>query len=69
MNSLETDLTCVYHPIFVGRRTKLHLARQWKKRSPDTEQSLLEHPEVDGLVFSSFRHDNPEPIRRDNLQA
>ena len=69
MNSLETDLTSVYQPAVGGRRTKLYLARQWKKRSPDIEQSLLEHPAVDGLVFSSFRHDNPEPIRRNDWRA
>jgi hypothetical protein len=69
MNSLETDLTSVYQPAVGGRRTKLYLARQWRRRSPDKEQSLLEHPAVDGLVFSSFRHDNPEPIRRNDWRA
>ena len=58
-----------YVPTFGGRRTKLYLARQWKKRSPDIEQSLLEHPAVDGLVFSSFRHDNPGPIQRNDWIA
>jgi len=69
MNSLETDLTSVYHPAFGGRRTKLYLARQWKMRSSSEEQRLLDHPAVDGLVFSSFRHDNPGPIRRNNWKA
>jgi hypothetical protein len=69
MNSLETDLTSVYRPSFEECRTKLYLARQWKKRSPDKEPSLLKHPAVDGLVFSSFRHDNPAPIRRNDWKA
>ena len=69
MNSLQSDLTSVYHPAFEGRSTKLYLARQWKKRSPDIEQGLLEHPVVEGLVFSSFRHDNPGPIRRGDWRA
>ena len=69
MNSLEKDLTSVYQPVFAGRDTKLYLARQWKQRSPDREQSLLEHPAVDGLVISSFRHDNPGPIRRNDWKA
>jgi hypothetical protein len=69
MNSLETDLTSVYQPVFDRRDTKLYLARQWQKRSPDKEQRLLEHPAVDGLVFSSFRHDNSGPIRRNDWKA
>jgi hypothetical protein len=69
MNSLETDVTTVYQPVFDRRDAKLYLARQWQKRSPPKEQSLLEHPAVDGLVFSSFRHDNPGPIRRNDWRA
>jgi hypothetical protein len=69
MNSLDMDLTSVYRPAFEGHNTRLYLARQWKKRSPDREQRLLEHPAVDGLVFSSFRHDNPSPIRRNDWRA
>jgi hypothetical protein len=69
MNSLETDLTSVYQPAFARHRTKLYLARQWKKRSPAEEKSLLDHPAVDGLMFSSFRHDNPGPIWRNDWRA
>ncbi len=69
MNSLETDLTSVYQPAFEGRNTKLYLARQWNMRSPAEEKSLLDHPAVAGLVFSSFRHDNPGPIRRNDWRA
>lgn|GEM_PF-831977 len=66
MNSLESDLTSAYQPALEGRHPKLYLARQWKKRSPTKEQDLLDHPAVDGLVFSSFRHDNPGPVRRND---
>lgn len=69
MNSLEEDLTSVYQPVFDKQDTKLYLARQWQQRSPQTENSLLKHPSVDGLVFSSFRHDNPGPIRRNDWRA
>lgn len=69
MNSLATDLTTAYQPVFDRRDPQLYLARQWRKRSPAKEQSLLEHPAVDGLVFSSFRHDNPGPIRRNDWRA
>ena len=69
MNLLEEDLTSVYQPAFDGRNTKLYLARQWKQRSPEKERSLLEHQAVDGLVFSSFRYDNPEQIRRNDWRA
>ncbi len=69
LNTLAEDLTSVYQPVFGKQSTKLYLARQWKKRSPEIEQSLLEHPAVDGLVFSSFRHDNPAPIRRNDWRA
>ena len=66
MDALEKDLTSVYQPVFQKQRTKLYLARQWHQRSPDEEQALLGHPWVEGLVFSSFRHDNPGPIRRND---
>jgi hypothetical protein len=69
MNPLEEDLTHVYQPVLARRETKLYLARQWKKRSPEKERSLLGHPAVDGLVFSSFRHDNSGPIRRNDWRA
>lgn len=66
MNALEKDLTSVYHPVFKKKRAKLYLARQWHQRAPDIERDLLDHPCVEGLVFSSFRHDNPGPLRRND---
>jgi len=69
LKPLETDLTTAYQPVFAQRDTKLFLARQWQPRSPAKEKRLLAHPAVDGLVFSSFRHDNPGPIRRNDWRA
>jgi hypothetical protein len=69
MNSIEQDLTSVYQPALENYDTKLYLARQWKPRSTDKEKRLREHPAVEGLVFSSFRHDNPGPIRRNDWRA
>ena len=69
MNSIEDDLTTAYQPAFANRNTNLYLARQWRQRSPEKEERLLEHPAADGLVFSSFRHDNPGPIRRNDWKA
>ena len=44
--------------------TELYVARQWDERSYDEEAALTGHQGVSGLVFSSFRHDNPGPIAR-----
>ncbi len=69
MNSIEQDLTAVYQPALANHYTKLYLARQWTPRSTNTERRLREHSAVEGLVFSSFRHDNPGPIRRNDWRA
>jgi hypothetical protein len=69
MSSLVEDLTQDYWPAFRQRRARLYIARQWHKRSNRKEQDLPSHPAVEGLVFSSFRHDNPGPVRRNNWCA
>jgi hypothetical protein len=69
MNLLEEDIVNTYAPIADGTNTKLYVARQWKQRSQTKEKELLKLPGVAGLVFSSFRHDNPGPIRRNNWTA
>jgi len=69
MNSLEEDIVNSYAPIAAGINTKLYLARQWQERSQTKEKELLQIPCVEGLVFSSFRHDNPGPIRRNDWHA
>jgi hypothetical protein len=66
MNTLEKDLTSAYLPVFQKQCAKLYLARKWHQRSLEKERDLLGYPCVEGLVFSSFRHDNPGPIRRND---
>jgi hypothetical protein len=50
-------------------RTRLFVARQWDHRSEKEERTLLDHPAVSGLVFSSFRFDNPDALARGNWVA
>jgi hypothetical protein len=69
MAALEEDVVNTYAPVFDGHSTKLYLARQWQERSETKEKELLKLPGVAGLVFSSFRHDNPGPIKRNNWIA
>jgi hypothetical protein len=66
MNLLEEDIVKTYDPVFDGNNTKLYVARQWQERSKTKEKELLKLPGVEGLVFSSFRHDNPGPNKRNN---
>ena len=64
MKSLEEDLSDTYGPVLNGNEVGLYVARQWHQRSQTEEQALLKHPEVQGLVLSSFRHDNPGPLEQ-----
>lgn len=66
MPSLEDDLSQNYAPVVERSNADLYVAWQWKDRSPERESSALSHPEVAGLVYSTFRHDNPGPIARDD---
>ena len=66
MKSLKKDILHTYSPVLSQKRTKLFIARQWQERSESKEKELSGLPGVDGFVFSSFRHDNPGPIRRNN---
>jgi hypothetical protein len=69
MNLLAVDIVKTYAPVFNGKSAKLFIARQWQERSPTKEKELLKLPGVEGLVYSSFRYDNPGPIRRNNWTA
>ena len=66
MKSLEDDLSHAYGPVMDEHDMGLYVARQWHERSQSEEQALLEYPVVQGLVFSSFRHDNPGPIQEND---
>ena len=69
MKSLAEDLTDTYNPVLNQGNTKMYVARQWQERSETKEKELLSHKAVQGLVYSSFRHDNPGPIKRNNWIA
>jgi hypothetical protein len=69
MKSLEKDLIDTYCPALSAATTKLFIARQWTERSETKETELSSLPGIDGLVFSSFRHDNPGPIKRNKWFA
>ncbi len=53
-----------YAPAFAGHPARLFLARQWDPPDEAEEDVLRSLPGVSGLVFSTFRADNPEVIRR-----
>jgi hypothetical protein len=69
MPSLLEHLGSDYEPVFKDQPANLYVARQWDERSKIEEQRLLSHPIVKGLVFSSFRFDNPEPVARGDWRA
>jgi hypothetical protein len=51
-----------YYQHIESSKTKLYIARQWDPILPDEESELLNHPSVSGLVYSTFRYDNPGPL-------
>jgi hypothetical protein len=59
---LTAHLHTTYAPVVCGSGTSLYVARQWSERSAGEEREIAAVPGVSGLVFSSFRHDNPGPI-------
>ncbi len=66
MPELTVSLDRDYGPLLEGTMARLFLSRQWKERDPAEESRLLDHPSVSGLVFSSFRFDNPGPVERND---
>jgi hypothetical protein len=69
MPSLADQLASTYAPLLTDRAVQLFVARQWCERSPEVEATLCATPGVTGLVFGSFRHDNPEAVRRNDWRA
>ena len=70
MPPLMEHLSQVYAPVISRNgNSKLFVARQWDERSEAEETNLLDHPIVSGLVFSTFRHDNPEAVDRGDWVA
>jgi hypothetical protein len=66
---LADQLRDVYGPMFAASGVRLYVARQWCERSAEAEQRLAASPGVSGLVFSSFRHDNPGAVARNDWRA
>jgi hypothetical protein len=66
---LADHLRNTYAPAVAGSATQLFVARQWSQRCTDEERELCAMPGVAGLVFSSFRHDNPAAIAQGNWRA
>lgn len=58
-----------YGPCAAGTAARLYVARQWHGRCTETECELRAIPGVEGLVFSSFRHDNPQAFARGDWTA
>jgi hypothetical protein len=63
---LEQQLTADYAPALQERTARLYVARQWDARDEVRETALAAMPCVSGLVFSTFRHDNPEAVGRND---
>jgi hypothetical protein len=66
---LVEHVATTYAPLVAERKVELFVARQWCERSPDVEACLSSTPGVTGLVFGSFRHDNPEAVKRNDWRA
>jgi len=64
MPPLMDHLSSEYAAAFEDQPVELYVARQWDERSEIKEKELLSHPAVKGLVYSSFRFDNPGPVDR-----
>ena len=66
---LATHVRETYAPVFNGAGAQLFIARQWRERDADAERELLAVPAVAGLVFSTFRHDNPAALAKGDWRA
>jgi hypothetical protein len=64
----QVDVTD-YASIAARTGTRLFVARQWCERNEREEREILAIPGVTGLVFSTFRHDNPAAIARGDWRA
>jgi len=62
--SLLEHLSYDYGPVLESGPVNLYVARQWEERFEIEEEELLSLPVVKGLVYSSFRFDNPGPVAR-----
>ena len=67
--SLKEQIAKKYLPVIKKKSTQFFIARQWDPRSAEQEEELLDTGGVNGLVFSSFRNDNPDSISRGNWRV
>lgn len=66
---LEAHVASQYGPAFRSSNTDLFVARQWRRREAKAESAILSLPGVRGLAFSTFRHDNPGALARNDWRA
>lgn len=66
---LLTDIRERYAPLVKEHQTRLYIARQWDEADPREDMLLGGEPGVTGLVYSTFRFDNPAAVRRGNFVA
>ena len=66
---LTEHIASSYGPALDGKAADLMVARQWSERSVSQEAELLGLEKVKGMVFSSFRFDNPAALARGNWRA
>lgn len=69
MPPLGQQLEEQYGPLAAPTGAELYVARQWEPRDAAEERRLLACRGVSGLVFSSFRHDNPDAVARGDWRA
>jgi hypothetical protein len=69
MPPLLDHLSSDYEPVFKDQPVDLYVARQWDERLEGEEKGISAQPAVRGLVFSSFRFDNPGPVSRGDWRA
>jgi hypothetical protein len=69
MPPLREQLVESYGCAVQGSPVELYVARQWSERDDEAERDLASIPGVAGLVFGSFRHDNPDAVRRGDWRA
>jgi hypothetical protein len=69
MPPLSEQLSSDYGPILENSPVNLYVARQWDERSEVQEKTMLSYTLVKGLVFNSFRFDNPGAVARGDWRA
>ncbi len=69
MSELLIQLDEIYQPTLSKFPMNLFISRQWQERKSSEEEALLSHPSVTGLVFSTFRFDNPQAIEKGDWRA